>query len=56
MNFKYKNLTRKLSQETITKFFLESKNIFQKIKNNEDTFFKPIDMVTIQFLTVMLSC
>ncbi len=45
MNFKYKNLARKLSQETITKFFLESKNIFQKNpKNNEDTFFKPIDI------------
>ena len=45
MNFKYKDLARKLSQEAITKFFLEDKNIFQKNpKNNEDTFFKPIDI------------
>ena len=45
MNFKYKDLGRKLSQEAIAKFFLEDKNIFQKSpKNNNDTFFKPIDI------------
>ena len=45
MNFKYKDLARKLSQEAIDKFFLEDKNIFQKNpKNNKDTFFKPIDI------------
>jgi uncharacterized protein YyaL (SSP411 family) len=45
MNFKYKDLARKLSQEAITKFFLEDKNIFQKNpKNNKDIFFKPIDI------------
>ena len=45
MNFKYKDLARKLSQEAIAKFFLEDKNIFQKNpKHNKDTFFKPIDI------------
>ncbi len=45
MNFKYKNLARKLSQEAIAKFYIEEKNIFQKNpKNNNDTFFKPIDI------------
>ena len=45
MNFKYKDLAKKLSQEALTKFFLEDKNIFQKNpKNNNDTFFKPIDI------------
>ena len=45
MNFKYKDLAKKLSQEAIAKFFLEDKNIFQKNpKNSIDTFFKPIDI------------
>ena len=45
MNFKYKDLARKLSREAIDKFFLEDKNIFQKnLKNNNDAFFKPIDI------------
>jgi uncharacterized protein len=45
MNFRYKVLARKLSQEAIAKFFLDDKNIFQKNpKNNIDTFFKPIDI------------
>ena len=45
MNFKYKNLARKLSQEAIDKFFLQDKNIFQKNpKKNNDTFFRPIDI------------
>ena len=45
MNFKYKDLARKLSQEAIDKFFLKDKNIFQKNpKNSNDIFFKPIDI------------
>ena len=45
MNFKYKDLARKLSQEAITKFFLEDKKIFQKNpKTNNDIFFNPIDI------------
>ena len=45
MNFKYKDLAKKLSQEALSKFFLEDKNIFQKnSKDNNDTFFKPIDI------------
>ena len=45
MNFKYRDLARKLTQEAMSIFFLEEKNIFQKnpkIKN--DSFFKPIDI------------
>ena len=45
MNFKYKDLAKKLSQEAILKFFIEDKKIFQKNpKNNDDIFFKPIDI------------
>ena len=45
MNFKYKDLAKKLAQEAIVKFFLKDKNIFQKNpKNNKDTFFNPIDI------------
>jgi len=45
MNFKYKDLARKLSLEALNKFFLDDKKIFQKNpKNNNDTFFKPIDI------------
>ena len=45
MNFKYKDLAKKLSKEAIAKFFLEDKNIFQKNpKYNKDIFFKPIDI------------
>jgi uncharacterized protein YyaL (SSP411 family) len=45
MNFKYRDLAIKLSQEALAKFFLEDKHIFQKNpKNNNDTFFKPIDI------------
>ena len=45
MNFKYKDLARKLSLEAMYKFFLDDKKIFQKNpKNNNDTFFKPIDI------------
>ncbi len=45
MNFKYRDLAKKLCQEAIAKFFLKDKNIFQKSpKNNNDVFFKPIDI------------
>ena len=45
MNFKYKNLAKKLSSEAIRKFYLNDKNIFQKNPlNNNDIFFKPIDI------------
>ena len=45
MNFKYKNLAKKLIKDAIAKFFLTDKNIFQKNpKNNNDIFFKPIDI------------
>ena len=45
MNFKYKDLAVKLSQEAIDKFYLEDKDIFQKNpKNNNDIFFKPVDI------------
>ena len=39
MNFRYKDLAKKLSQEAILNFTLEDKNIFQKnLKNNNDIF------------------
>ncbi len=45
MNFKYKNLAKKLSHEAINKFYLNDKNIFQKNPiTNCDVFFKPIDI------------
>jgi uncharacterized protein YyaL (SSP411 family) len=45
MNFRYKDLAKRLSQETINKFYLDDKNIFQKNpKDNNDIFFKPIDI------------
>ncbi len=45
MNFKYKDLAKKISLEAITKFYINEKNIFQKNpKNNNDIFFKPIDI------------
>ena len=45
MNFRYKDLAKKLSRETIDKFYLDDKNIFQKNpKDNNDIFFKPIDI------------
>ncbi len=45
MNFKYKDLAKKITLEAISKFYLKNKCIFQKnpIKNN-DVFFKPIDI------------
>ena len=45
MNFKYKNLSKKLAEEALNKFFLNNKNIFQKNSlSNNDIFFNPIDI------------
>ncbi len=45
MNFKYKDLARKLTEEAINKFYLEDKDIFQKsLKNTNDVFFRPVDI------------
>ena len=45
MNFKYKDLAKKLSQEALAKFFLKDKHIFQKnLKDKNDTFFRAIDI------------
>ena len=45
MNFKYKDLAKKLSKETIIKFYIIEKDIFQKNPlNNNDVFFKPVDI------------
>jgi uncharacterized protein len=45
MNFKYKDLANKLSIETMNKFYLKEKNIFQKNKkDNNDIFLTPIDI------------
>ena len=45
MNFKYKNLARKLTKEAIIKFYRKEKNIFQKNRtSNDDIFFKPVDI------------
>ena len=45
LNFKYKNLANKISKETIEKFYLNDKNIFQKnSRENNDVFFRPIDI------------
>ncbi len=45
MNFKYKDLSKRLSLEAIDKFYLTDKNIFQKNpKSNNDIFLNPIDI------------
>jgi uncharacterized protein len=45
MNFKYKNLAKKLCHQTIDRFYIKEKNIFQKNeKKNNDIFFNPIDI------------
>ena len=45
MNFKYKDLANNLCAETMNKFYLKEKNIFQKNqKENNDIFFRPIDI------------
>ena len=45
LNFRYKDLAKKLLLESEDKFYIENKNIFQKnTKDNSDIFFKPIDI------------
>ena len=45
MNFKYKELAKKICNEAILKFYIDDKDIFQKNKKtNNDIFFKPIDI------------
>ena len=45
MNFKYKEIAKKMCNEAILKFYIEDKDIFQKNKKtNNDIFFKPIDI------------
>ena len=45
MNFKYKELAKKICNEVILKFYIDDKDIFQKNKkSNNDIFFKPIDI------------
>ena len=45
MNFRYKDLAKKLSTEAMSKFYLHEKNVFQKNpKNNDDVFIKAIDI------------
>ena len=45
MNFKYKDLAKKICLEAINKFYIEEKSIFQKNqKNCDDVFFKPVDI------------
>ena len=45
MNFKYKDLAKKISHEALSKFYLDNKGIFQKNPiNNDDVFFRPIDI------------
>ncbi len=45
MNFKYKDLAKKISVEAVEKFYIDEKNIFQKsLKENKDVFLKPIDI------------
>ena len=45
MNYKYKDLAKKIIVEALNKFYLDDKNIFQKnLKENNDVFYKPIDI------------
>ncbi len=45
LNFRYKDLSKKILQEAFDKFYLHDKNIFQKSpKNNNDAFFTPVDI------------
>ncbi len=45
MNFKYKELAKKITSEALNNFFIKEKNIFQKSPtNSNDVFFKPIDI------------
>ena len=44
MNFKYKYLAKKLTDEAINKFYLTEKDIFQKNPKLMEIFFNPIDI------------
>mgnify|MGYP001458071324 CR=1 FL=1 len=45
MNFKYKELAKKICNEAISKFYIKDKDIFQKNeKSSNDIFFTPIDI------------
>ena len=45
MNFKYKDLAKKISIEAKNKFYIKSKNIFQKNPmDSNDVFFSPVDI------------
>ncbi len=45
LNFRYKDLSKKILKEAFDKFYLNDKNIFQKSpKNNNDVFFTPVDI------------
>ena len=45
MDFKYKNLAKKICNEAISKFYIKDKDIFQKNeKSSNDIFFTPIDI------------
>ena len=45
MNYKYKDLAKKICIEAIDKFYLDNQGIFQKNpKNTDDIFFEPIDI------------
>ena len=45
MNFRYKDLAKKLSIKAMSKFYLHEKDVFQKNpKNNDDVFIKAIDI------------
>ena len=45
MNYKYKDLAKKIMLEAIGKFYIEDKHIFQKNpKDSNDVFLKPIDI------------
>ena len=45
MNFKYKDIAKKISSEAFNIFYIQEKNIFQKNpKGTNDVFFNPIDI------------
>ena len=45
LNFRYKDLSKKILKEAFDKFYLHDKNIFQKSpKSNNDVFFTPVDI------------
>ena len=45
LNFRYKDLSKRILKEAFDKFYLHDKNIFRKSpKNNNDVFFVPVDI------------